>query len=178
MRLGTVTSLSVAVSVIACLHWPGPRLRPRLMELSYMITLGCIYTEARWRLMQISIDSKQILSASVSGSENEPLVWTSWKSHHLYWFISLGLLALMLQELLPSNVSCAIYQGFHSDWKTWKNGEAFYSQGILNRLEKSEKITQNTGKVREFWTDWKSQGKWHKILENTVNFRQILFVIF
>ena len=37
-------------------------------------------------------------------------------------------------------------QGSHSDWKnwkTWKNGEAFSSQG----------------KVREFWTDWKSQGK-------------------
>ena len=37
-------------------------------------------------------------------------------------------------------------QGSHSDWKTWKtwkNGKAFSSQG----------------KVREFWTDWKSQGK-------------------
>ena len=38
------------------------------------------------------------------------------------------------------------HQGSHSDWKTWKtwkNGKAFSSQG----------------KVREFWTDWKSQGK-------------------
>ena len=37
-------------------------------------------------------------------------------------------------------------QGSHSDWKTWKtwkNGKAFSSQG----------------KVREFWTDWKSHGK-------------------
>ena len=34
-------------------------------------------------------------------------------------------------------------QGSHSDWKTWKNGKVFSSQG----------------KVREFWTDWKSQGK-------------------
>ena len=44
-------------------------------------------------------------------------------------------------------------QGSHPDWKTWKtwkNGKAFSSQG----------------KVREFWTDWKSQGKSHKILEN------------
>ena len=41
-------------------------------------------------------------------------------------------------------------QGSHSDWKTWKNGKAFSSQGILNRLEKSGKITQNTGKLREF----------------------------
>ena len=41
-------------------------------------------------------------------------------------------------------------QGFHSDWKTTKNGKAISSQG----------------KVREFWTDWKSQGKPHKILEN------------
>ena len=40
-------------------------------------------------------------------------------------------------------------QGSHSDWKTWKtwkNGKAFSSQG----------------KVREFWTDWKSQGKVRK----------------
>ena len=39
-------------------------------------------------------------------------------------------------------------QGSHSNWKTWKNGKAFFSQGILNRLEKSGKITQNTGKLR------------------------------
>ena len=38
-------------------------------------------------------------------------------------------------------------QGSHSDWKTWKNGKAFSSQGILNRLEKSGKIAQNTGKT-------------------------------
>ena len=37
-------------------------------------------------------------------------------------------------------------QSSHSDWKTWKNGKAFSSQG----------------KVREFWTDWKSQGIWDK----------------
>ena len=43
-------------------------------------------------------------------------------------------------------------QGSHSDWK---NGKAFSSQG----------------KVREFWTDWKSQGKLHKILEKWENFR-------
>ena len=53
-------------------------------------------------------------------------------------------------------------QGSHSDWKTWENGKAFSSQG----------------KVREFWWDWKSQGKSHKILENWGNFRQMLFVIF
>ena len=47
------------------------------------------------------------------------------------------------------------WQGSHSDWKTWKNGKAFSSQG----------------KVREFWTDWKSRGKSHKILK-------ILFDIF
>ena len=34
--------------------------------------------------------------------------------------------------------------------KTWKNGKAFCSQGILNRLEKLRKITQNTGKLRDF----------------------------
>ena len=44
---------------------------------------------------------------------------------------------------LFTNYGWAIVQGSHSDWKTWKNGKAFSSQG----------------KVREFWTDWKSQGK-------------------
>ena len=39
--------------------------------------------------------------------------------------------------------------GCHLDWKsgkTWKNGKAFSSQGILLRLEKSGNFTQNTGK--------------------------------
>ena len=43
-----------------------------------------------------------------------------------------------------------IVSGFPLDWK---NGKAFSSQGILNRLEKSGKITRNTGKVREFQTN-------------------------
>ena len=41
-------------------------------------------------------------------------------------------------------------QGSHSDWKTWKKYKGIFqsrkSQGTLNRLEKSEKVTQNTGK--------------------------------
>ena len=40
-------------------------------------------------------------------------------------------------------------QGSYTDWITWKNGETFFSQGILCRLEKSGKFGQNTGKVRE-----------------------------
>ena len=40
--------------------------------------------------------------------------------------------------------------GFPLDWKTWKYGKALSSQGSLNRLEKSGKFTQNTGKLREF----------------------------
>ena len=32
--------------------------------------------------------------------------------------------------------------------------------------------------VREFWTDWKSQGKSHKTLEKSANFRQMLLIIF
>ena len=51
-------------------------------------------------------------------------------------------------------------QGSHSDWKTWKNGKAFSSQG----------------KVGEFWTDWKSQGKVReksgKITQNTGKLRE------
>ena len=38
-----------------------------------------------------------------------------------------------------------IVHGSHWDWKsgkTWKNGKAFSSQGILSRLEKSENFTQ------------------------------------
>ena len=55
-----------------------------------------------------------------------------------------------------------IVQGSHSYWKTWTKWEGIFqswkSWGILNRLEKSGKITQNTG--------------------NSGNFRQVLFVIF
>ena len=56
----------------------------------------------------------------------------------------------------------SLSQGSHSDWKTWKNGKAFSSQG----------------KVREFWTDWKSRGKSHKILENWDKYYLIFLVIF
>ena len=53
---------------------------------------------------------------------------------------------------------CAFKQGSHLDRETWYNGKTFYSQRILNRLEKSGKITQNTGKFksakfREFQTN-------------------------
>ena len=34
--------------------------------------------------------------------------------------------------------------------KTWKNGKAFSSQGILSRLEKSGNFAQNTGKTGKF----------------------------
>ena len=49
---------------------------------------------------------------------------------------------------------CSYLQGSHSDWKTWKNGKTFSSQGILNRREKSGKITENTGKARKFETNF------------------------
>ena len=55
------------------------------------------------------------------------------------------------QRLVQISIGFCTYfisiQGSHSDWK---NGKAFSSQGILNRLEKSGKITQTTGKLREF----------------------------
>ena len=41
--------------------------------------------------------------------------------------------------------------GFPLRLETWKNLEASSNQG--NRLEKSGKIIQNTGKVREFQTN-------------------------
>ena len=48
-------------------------------------------------------------------------------------------------------------QSSHSDWKLGKLGRHFplreKSQRILNKLEKSGKITQNTGKARKFQTD-------------------------
>ena len=47
----------------------------------------------------------------------------------------------------------------------------------LENLEKWEGISSQ-GKVGEFLTDWKSQGKSHKILEILRYFGQILFVIF
>ena len=52
-------------------------------------------------------------------------------------------------------------QGSHTDWKTWKNGKTFSSQG----------------KVREFCADWKSQGNLDKILEKSGKFREFLFFV-
>ena len=43
--------------------------------------------------------------------------------------------------------------GFPLGLENLENGKAFSSQGILTRLEKSGKITQNTGKLREFQTN-------------------------
>ena len=40
------------------------------------------------------------------------------------------------------------------------------------------KNNNGQGKVREFRTDWISKGKSHRILENSGNLRQMLFVIF
>ena len=45
-----------------------------------------------------------------------------------------------------------------SEGSHWKTGKTFSSQGILKRLE--------------------TEGKSHKILGNSGNFRQMLFVIF
>ena len=48
--------------------------------------------------------------------------------------------------------------GSHMDWKPWENEKTFFSQGILNKLEKSENFTENTGKMREFYPQyWKSE---------------------
>ena len=47
-------------------------------------------------------------------------------------------------------ITCSVlYHGSHMDWKTWKSGKFFSSQGILNRQEKSGNFTQNTGKLRK-----------------------------
>ena len=51
------------------------------------------------------------------------------------------------------------------------------NQGSHSDL-KNEKAFSSQGKVREFSTDWKSQGKSHKILENSGNFRQIFYLLF
>ena len=54
-----------------------------------------------------------------------------------------------MNELATGGV---VSQGSHWDWKTWKNGKAFSSQGILNRLEKLGKVRENHSKY------WKTRG--------------------
>ena len=63
----------------------------------------------------------------------------NWK-WSISWARKLGI--TNIQSAQPT-IYYNLQQGSHSDWKTWKNGKAFSSQG----------------KVREFWTDWESQGK-------------------
>ena len=75
---------------------------------------------------------------------------------------TLGPSTLTSQELTVN------VHGTHRDWtsgKTWKNGKAFSSQGILLRLEKSGNFTQNTGKILKSYT-----GKLNRILEKSGKF--------
>ena len=60
--------------------------------------------------------------------------------------------------------------GSHQDWKTWKNGKAFSSEGILLRLEKSGNFTQNTGKIRKklYWEIEKSTEKVGEIYQPVI----------
>ena len=53
----------------------------------------------------------------------------------------------------------------------------FYMCRVPRRTGKPGKMGRHFP-VREFLTDWKSQGKSHTILENSVNFRQMLLFIF
>ena len=71
------------------------------------------------------------------------------KQKKKHWYESEEKFAVV-QDKQESFLTMVRSRGSHSDWKTWKNGKAFSSQGILNRLEKSGKITQNTGKLWGF----------------------------
>ena len=51
------------------------------------------------------------------------------------------------------------------------------SSRVLTRTGKPGKMGRHFP-VREFWPDWKSQGKSHKILENWGNFRQNYMLLF
>ena len=54
---------------------------------------------------------------------------------------------------LQCQLNFRFMQGSHSDWKTWKMRRHFPvrdKSDNLNRLEKSGKIIQNTGKMKKF----------------------------
>ena len=57
-------------------------------------------------------------------------------------------------NFVPFESTRILQSGFPLGLKNLKKWEGIFqsgkSQGILNRLEKSGKITQNTGKLREF----------------------------
>ena len=56
-----------------------------------------------------------------------------------------------MKNFTIKNTRKAEIQGSHSDWKKWEGIlQSGKSQEILNRLEKSGEITQNTGKLWEF----------------------------
>ena len=66
------------------------------------------------------------------------------------WFLFQG----CLFEIKIPHIICVNNPGFPLGLENLEKWEGIFqsgkSQGILNRLEKSEKITQNTGKLREF----------------------------
>ena len=45
-----------------------------------------------------------------------------------------------INEGIAIRLSIWIYQGSHSDWKTWENGKAFSSQGRVNKFCESRKV--------------------------------------
>ena len=91
----------------------------------YFAVFSLYWVTVRWRFAAVHI---RFVASQRRKHSGEPET----HSHRCVWFFHISICVC-----LPH---C---QGSHSDWKTWKNGKAFSSQG----------------KVREFWTDWKSQGK-------------------
>ena len=73
----------------------------------------------------------------------------NWSTTPVYWKND----GIFIMHLLPSQMKA----GFPLRLENLEKWEGIFqsgkSQGILNRLEKSGKITQNTGKLRDFQTN-------------------------
>ena len=72
------------------------------------------------------------------------------KLKNVMWFLMAKLNCLCINLLWWTREQPCFASGFPLGLENLENGKAFSSQGILNRLEKSGKITQNTGKLGEF----------------------------
>ena len=102
---------------------------------------------------------------SLLPSVRHPFPWTtverypSMCSHKISFFLLFHLRIYQWPDMniLGNNPTFELCPGFPLGLENLEKWEGIFqsgkSQGILNRLEKSGKITQNTGKLREFQTN-------------------------
>ena len=111
----------------------------QLIQMSVMFMLAIIIIESDNVLLQGKSFDHCLFSV-----HNEELSYKSRTQDYSERFVDRH-----LHDVQAERQTTRYWQDSHSDWKTSKNGKSRKSPLILNSLEKSGKITQDTENVRE-----------------------------